>query len=98
MDIAKRDNLNKVDLSLLPVKACISEAEVWAIGVKKYGRGNWQKLWGDETTNVVMASLLRHAFAILEGETVDSESGLYHAAHIRCNAAMIIEYLERKKE
>ncbi len=95
---ANRFNADKIDLSLLPVKACEEEAKVWMMGEKKYGRYNWQKLWGDKTTGVAMASLLRHAFAILDGEVTDKESGLYHAAHIRCNAAMLIEHYRRQAE
>ena len=93
---ARRDNDGKIDLTFLPVKACAAEAAVWAFGAQKYGRDNWKKLWGETTTNVAMASLLRHAFAILEGETHDDESGLPHAAHIRANAAMLIEHLDQE--
>lgn len=92
-DQAKRDNKHKVDLTFLPSAACIEEARVWAFGALKYDRDNWKTLWGDSTVEVVMASLLRHAFKILDGENVDKESGCLHAAHIRCNAAMLIEYL-----
>jgi hypothetical protein len=94
---AKRFNSGKVDYTLLPVKACESECRVWMHGQAKYGRNNWQKLWGEDTVNVVMASLLRHSFAILNGEVIDEESGEYHAGHLRCNAAMLIEYYERNK-
>lgn len=96
-DDAKRYNQGKIDLTFLPVEACKAEARVWMKGGDKYGRDNWKKLWGDQTTNVVMASLLRHAFAILDGEILDSETSEYHAAHIRCNAAMLIEYYSRTK-
>jgi hypothetical protein len=95
-DQADRFNAGKVDLSLLPIKACVEEALVWQAGMKKYGRDNWRKLWGDDTTNVVMASLLRHAFAIMDGQVYDPETGLQHAAHIRCNAAMLIEHQHKK--
>lgn len=91
---ADRFNDGKVDLSLLPAKALVAEARVWAKGADKYGRGNWEKLWGDDTVNVAMASLLRHAVAILGGEHLDPETGEYHAAHVRCNAAMLIQYYE----
>jgi hypothetical protein len=94
---ALRYNADKVDLSLLPTYAAAEECKVWMVGEKKYGRYNWQKLWGDDTTSVAMASLLRHAFAILEGETTDNETGLYHAAHIRCNAAMLLEYYRQQE-
>ena len=97
-EVAQRHNQGKIDLSLLPVEACTQEALVWGFGEKKYGRNNWTKLWGDNTVNVAMASLLRHAFAVLNGELEDSESGLPHAAHIRCNAAMILEYQKQQRE
>ena len=95
---AQRHNQGKTDLSLLPVEACAQEALVWGFGANKYGRANWKKLWGDDTINVAMASLMRHAFAVLNGELEDSESGLPHAAHIRCNAAMILEYQKQLRE
>lgn len=94
-DNASRHNEGKIDLSLIPVEATRQECAVWELGAKKYDRNNWKKLWGDDTTNVVMASLLRHAFAILDGEINDQETGLPHAAHIRCNAAMLLEYYKK---
>lgn len=92
---ADRFNEGKIDLTLIPTAAQREEALVWMNGEKKYGRSNWKKLWGDKTVETVMASLLRHANAILDGEVNDSESGLMHAGHIRCNAAMLIEYFSR---
>jgi len=97
-ETAKRFNDDKVDFSLLPVEACKSESRVWMFGERKYDRGNWKKLWGEKTIDVAIASLLRHAFAILDGEIRDPESGEYHAGHIRCNAAMLIEYHVRKEK
>jgi hypothetical protein len=93
---ADRFNDGKVDLTLVPTEANKAEARVWGFGADKYGRDNWKKLWGNDTVNVVMASLLRHSYAILEGEINDPESGEQHAAHIRCNAAMLIEYFSKK--
>ena len=92
---AKRFNDNKVDLTLLPEVASYEEAKVWMFGERKYGRDNWRTLWGEKTTEVAAASLLRHAIAIASGELYDGESGLPHAAHIRCNAAMILEGMSR---
>lgn len=94
---ALRYNEGKIDLSLIPTEATKQECAVWMDGEKKYGRDNWKKLWGEKTTSVVMASLLRHAFAILEGELNDPETGKPHAAHIRCNAAMLLEYYKESK-
>lgn len=91
-DLAKRFNQGKIDYTLLPVDAMRAEAKVWMMGEEKYGRSNWHKLYGENTVEEVMKSLLRHAFAILEGEHLDPESKEHHAAHIRCNAAMIIRF------
>ena len=92
---AQRDNKDKVDYTLIPVKASKAEARVWMKGAQKYSKDNWKQLWEDDTVDVVMASLLRHAFSILEGEWLDPETGEPHAAHIRCNAAMLIEYRDK---
>ena len=89
---AIRANQGKINYTLIPAAAQTEEAKVWMFGEGKYGRDNWRKLWGSETTNVVLASLLRHALAIQQGEVSDPESGLSHAAHIRANAAMLIEH------
>lgn len=90
---AKRFNGGKPKLSLLPAKALIAEARVWEMGEQKYGRDNWRKLWGDETVDVVLDSAMRHMVAMLDGELYDSESGLPHAAHVRCNMAMLLEFI-----
>lgn len=94
---AARHNDGKLDFTLIPVDALEAEAKVWMQGEQKYGRTNWQKLWGDETVEVVMGSLLRHAFAISKGEMIDEESGVHHAAHIRANAAMLIRHYNQNK-
>lgn len=92
---ATRHNQGKVDYTLIPIDALTAEAKVWMAGEQEYGRNNWEKLWGDDTIQCVMASLLRHSFAILQGEYYDSESKEQHAAHIRANAAMIIRYVNQ---
>jgi len=90
--VAKRFNDGKVDYTMVPLDALTEEARVWMAGEAKYGRDNWTKLWGEDTVNVVLASLLRHAYAIQSGEENDPESGLQHAGHIRANAAMLVRH------
>lgn len=97
MKEADRFNNTKVDLSYLPTVACLEECKVWMFGAKKYTRDNWKKLWGDNTPFVAGASAMRHLLAICSGEMIDKESGLPHAAHVRCNMAMILEWMEREK-
>lgn len=96
MDKALRYNEGKVDYTLIPTDALEEEARVWMMGEKKYGRDNWEKFWGHDTTNVIMQSLMRHACAILSGDMIDKESGLHHAAHIRCNAGMLLRYYNKE--
>tara|TARA_R100001086_G_scaffold249569_2_gene189766 strand:+ start:42 stop:380 length:339 start_codon:yes stop_codon:yes gene_type:complete len=85
----KRFNEGKPRMELLVPEAMEAEARVWAMGAKKYGDFNWQKGMPWMT---VVASLFRHLVAIMKGEDVDPESGELHAAHIKCNASMLIYY------
>jgi hypothetical protein len=43
-----------------------------------------------------LSCLQRHLCAIKSGEDIDKESGQPHAAHIRANAAMLIEFMGRE--
>jgi hypothetical protein len=74
-------------MALLPAEAIEAEAAVWTFGMKKYAAYNWCK--GITYTRIISA-MLRHTFAIVKGEDTDPESGLPHAAHIRCCAGMLI--------
>ncbi len=97
MSRADRFNKGKIDLTLLPTEACRQEALVWMMGEVKYGRDNWRKLWGDDTVALTCACALRHIFYMLDGEMVDQESGLPHAAHVRCNMAMVLEWMKEQE-
>lgn len=77
----------KCRMDLIPAEAEIAEAWVWTFGAKKYGDYNWQK--GIETHRL-LAAMQRHLTAIKKGELIDPESGLPHAACIRCSAGMLI--------
>lgn len=84
-----RFNKGKAPLELIPADAEIEEAYVWGAGQEKYGTGNWEK---GLPVSEVIGCLLRHANAIKRGEDIDPETGRHHAAHIRCNAAMLIRF------
>lgn len=76
----KRDT-GKPPMALLDRYALEQIAQVLGFGASKYERDNWRK--GIRYTRLVDA-MLRHAFAIADGEDIDPESGLPHAAHIGC--------------
>jgi hypothetical protein len=95
---AKRFNEGKVDYTLLPRDALTEEARVWMAGQEKYGKYNWTKLWGDNTPDVIGASMLRHLFAYLDGEEFDPETGLHHLGHLRANCAMGIRHTNNRRK
>lgn len=102
---ALRYNSGKPSLSLVPHDAVEAEARVWMFGANKYPStdrrddgfeiGNWEKLWGESTVRVCLDSAMRHLYAIQRGEHIDPETGCLHAAHVRCNMAMLIRYFNQ---
>mgnify|MGYP001611002605 CR=1 FL=1 len=57
-------------------------ALVLSHGAKKYGAGNWKHVESSRYN----AALQRHMLQYASGETLDSETGLHHMAHISCSA------------
>lgn len=85
---------DKPIMALLPPRALLEEAKVWSYGSVKYDSYNWTK--GIVYSRIIGASL-RHIMAIMMGEDVDEESGCLHAACVRCNMAMLIEFTLTKR-
>lgn len=84
-----RFNKGKPQWSLLDYPSLVSCVRVLEFGSKKYSRDNWKKgLKVRETAE----SLLRHLYAMLDGEELDPESGLPHIGHVMCNA-MFMSYM-----
>jgi hypothetical protein len=90
-----RYNSDKLRYDLIPPLANREYAKVWTQALGKYPEGNWEK--GMPWTEVI-ASAMRHLEAIRLGEDIDAESGLLHAAHLQCNAAMLTEYYFTKQD
>lgn len=80
---------DKPVMALVPPRALEEEGKVWTFGAKKYSYWNWTK--GIHYVRILSA-ILRHTMALMAGQDVDPESGLHHAAHIRCCAGMLIEF------
>jgi len=69
-------------MHLLPPKAINEVAKVLTFGAQKYDEENWRKL--DNLQSRYSSGALRHIFAHIDSETLDTESGLSHLAHAIC--------------
>lgn len=78
LDVALKNDSGKADLSQVTGELVTLLAQVRMFGEKKYARDNWKK--GFKVTRSLSACL-RHLYAFLGGESVDSESGLSHLGH-----------------
>ena len=92
-DQALRYNQGKLSWSMVDFDSLEGRVRVLEYGAKKYSKDNWKK--GMPVTQV-SESLMRHLFAFLKGEDVDSESGCRHISHVMCNT-MFLEYILREK-
>ena len=72
----------KPKMNLLPPKEIVEVAKVLTFGAEKYGAENWKEL--EDLQNRYTAGALRHIFAHMDGEKLDSETGLSHMAHALC--------------
>lgn len=81
MNKGTKHDQDKPDLSQLSLELVTAVAEVRMFGAKKYSKNNWRN--GFHVTRSCSAAL-RHIFQFLNGEDVDSESGLSHLGHAVC--------------
>jgi hypothetical protein len=94
VELGERHNANKERYDLLPAAALHELVLVLTYGAKKYAPRNWQKglSWCD-----TFASMLRHAYAWMRGETHDAESGCHHMAHVAFGALALVEFAHTRK-
>jgi hypothetical protein len=79
---------------LIPYEAQHREAQRWGEGAKVHGVNNWQRGEGDEVfITDRLNHLINHATRYANGDRSDD-----HLAAVRCNAAMLIWFDERKAE
>lgn len=96
LDEGVKDDSNKPMMSLIPPSALEEEAHVWTFGAKKYSKYNWTK---GIVYSRILSATFRHLVAIMKGEDIDPETGRLHAASIRCNMGMLIEfYVQGRKD
>lgn len=94
----KKFDDKKSRLDLIPPKGLLEVGHVMRFGAEKYGEHNW-KLFAKEEgwKGRYLAAAMRHLVAILDGEELDPESGLHHAAHAASNTLMLLDLIELSK-
>lgn len=90
-DFLKFDS-GKPRMALVPASLGVEVAKVMTYGAKKYKVNNWRKVQSQEP---YINALERHLAAYKNGEMNDPESGLSHMSHIACNAAFLLELLDK---
>ena len=88
---ALRYNNGKRQWNLIDFKSLEPMVKVLEFGSIKYLPDNWKKGMPREQ---ILNSAMRHLTAMLDGEEIDSESGLPHSAHVACNM-MFLSYFEQ---
>lgn len=81
-------------LSYFP-RAISAVAAVSAFGASKYAWKGWERV--DDGYNRYSDAMVRHVAYEGEGEDVDPDSGLLHAAHTAWNALARLELLLKEK-
>ena len=84
----KKFDSGKLDYTLMPWKALDWVVKVLEFGAVKYGVDNWKLV--PNARRRYTAAAYRHLNAIVEGEWLDKESGLPHAAHATCCLLFIL--------
>ena len=92
---ARRDDLNKNKLNLIPPVLIEEIGKVMTFGSLKYGDHNWKK--GMQWSRCI-GSLKRHLLSFEKGIDFDEESKLYHLSHLIVNAMFILEYYSTHPE
>lgn len=80
---------------VLEPEQLVTAARVFEYGAGKYAAWNWAKgmRW-----SIPIGCALRHLYAVLDGEKIDSESGLPHMGHVYCNIIMLNWFIENYPE
>lgn len=77
-------------------RALLCVSEVGTFGAKKYTEDGW--LHVPNGIARYTDAMLRHYLMECSGEVSDSDSNLYHAAHLAWNALARLELMLREKE
>lgn len=88
---AKKNDQEKIDLSLIPYISNKEHAKAFMVGEKKYGRYNYCK---GHSASQLIAAILRHANAWFDGEDYDPADGQHHLGSVMACCSMILRQQE----
>lgn len=89
----RKYDAEKPRFSLIPPAAIEEVVRVLTFGAAKYDDHNYLKV--ENLEDRYRSALLRHVFADMRGERLDSETGLSHLAHAACCLLFILEHRSR---
>ena len=78
----QKHDAGKPAMHLIPANIEVEVSRVLQFGAEKYGPENWRLV--PDLRNRYMGAAMRHVNAMRQGEALDEESGLHHAAHAIC--------------
>lgn len=92
----KKFDTGKPRTDLLGPTSILEMAAVLGFGAKKYSADNWKNCTEPER---FLAASLRHILQYMNGEKVDSETGISHLAHAMTSLMFVreLEVLNEKK-
>ena len=93
--VAKKDDVGKADLAIIPEVALVEMSKAFTVGEKKYGRYNY--LAGGFTICRITSAMIRHGYAYLRGEEYDPKDGQHHLGSVLACAAMLLDLRKRGK-
>lgn len=86
----------KTQFHLLPTLAIEKVNRVLMHGAEKYGENNWRAV--DNADERYWNAAMRHMFAWISGEKIDSDTGISHLAHAACSLMFLLELEYEKVE
>ena len=86
---------DKPRVDLLDTEWLEEVGRVMGFGAKKYAAHNWRS---GISISRLLGAALRHLFAIVRGEDIDSESGFSHIGHLSCTAMFLYWTLKYRKD
>lgn len=92
---ASKYDSSKTPLNLLDPSALEGLGAVLAFGAEKYSANNWKK---GLSYSRIIASMLRHIFAIMKGEYIDPESNLPHIDHVGANWMFLSYFMKNRTD